>query len=343
MRVVHVVVALAIATTAGAQGAQGAHKLVPVQRYGWASADEGKRPITPAERALSGARLGNVGGIVEGVDGALYVLDNLALKVVVFNRDGSLRRVFGPKGAAPGALDYPRSIALSDAGELFVLEQTLSRITVFDTAGAFKRTITLGIKDPLHLLITHDRVYVDRVGQPGQASVLGYDLKGALVDKLIVPTAEEEAFARAGQAYALARARNGAALIAYPNPGTWSSLSDPGKRFGRAIVANNTIWQHPTDKSVLVAPASMRGFGEMENGTRLIYFMQYDPITFKPPYNAALHYNLAILKSDGTGAETLQMGSEFRHLLAISHDGKELFLAVTAPFPQVIRFRLEGP
>ncbi len=329
-------VVMVLATTAGAQGA---HRLVPIQRYGWKDASGATRPLTAAQKSLGGGMLGNVGGIVEGADGAVYVLDNLNLKVVVFNRDGSLRRVFaGDKGHEFAG---PRSIALSDAGEVFVLDQKLSRIVVFDTAGTFKRVIAVGATNPLHLLVTHDRIYVDRVIEKGQPSVLGFDLKGTLVDKLVVPSAEEEGFARTGEAYALGQMRNGSVAVAYPSPGTWSLLSAPGKRIGKPLVANNRVWQYP-GKEIFALPAGIRGFGEMADGTLLVYFMEYDPASFKPPYKGKVHYRLALMKPDGTLVETLTMTDDVRHILAIARNGKEVLLAVSSPFTQVVRYRLEA-
>lgn len=80
---------------------------------------QGQRDGTGDGRSM----LSRAAAVAESADGALYVLDPGLNKVVVFNRDGTLRRLVAiGMGRGPGELEAPRSIALSDEGELIVLD-----------------------------------------------------------------------------------------------------------------------------------------------------------------------------------------------------------------------------
>jgi hypothetical protein len=73
-------------------GARASLILTEIQRYGWDSMADSTRPLTSTERRSMAGVLADPVRVAEGADGALYVLDRDFRKIVVFNRDGSLRR-----------------------------------------------------------------------------------------------------------------------------------------------------------------------------------------------------------------------------------------------------------
>jgi outer membrane protein assembly factor BamB len=74
----------------------------------------------------------------------VYVLDPGGPRVVAFGAgDGSVAWTFERRGAGPGELRSPTSIARSGAGELFVLDEANQRITVIGADGRYARSIPL--------------------------------------------------------------------------------------------------------------------------------------------------------------------------------------------------------
>lgn len=68
----------------------------------------------------------------------VYVADSGADEIKVF-ADGLFVRRFGTHGRAAGQFDFPVSVALGAAGEIFVADQNNDRVQVFDDSGAFVR------------------------------------------------------------------------------------------------------------------------------------------------------------------------------------------------------------
>jgi hypothetical protein len=321
--------------------AQPAPKLVPVQRYGWEDLSGASRPLTAAERRLSGAMFANVGAVADGPDGALYVLDNQDLKVVVFNPDGTLRRVFaGTKGHGPGEFDRPRDIALTNAGEVYVLDQSLSRIEVFDTSGVYRRTLILGTTSPLFVVPAADRIYVVGPILGARPVVTGFDTAGVARDRLVVPPADMAPFGRAGEAYRIGVTLNGAPVVVFPEPGVWAPLANPAQRMGHALVADNRVRQRP-GRTTYTAPASTRGFGELHDGRFLIYYMEWSPESFATGGQAAVAFKLALLSADGRLAAHIPLPADAGAVFRVTRDGREVLLSFTEPYPHLVRYRIE--
>ncbi|HZD03333.1 MAG TPA: 6-bladed beta-propeller, partial [Longimicrobiales bacterium] len=82
------------------------------------------------------------GGVVDvAVDaaGRLYVLDNLAHEIRVFDAAGRYIRTFSREGRGPGELDVSAALFFSPFGNLWVHDARNQRFTVFDTAGSYLR------------------------------------------------------------------------------------------------------------------------------------------------------------------------------------------------------------
>ncbi len=71
--------------------------------------------------------------------GRIFVLDDQAQEVRVFDSDGSFVRTVGRKGEGPGEFVQAGSVDLSRNGEIWVMGMSQGRVAIFDTAGTFLR------------------------------------------------------------------------------------------------------------------------------------------------------------------------------------------------------------
>jgi DNA-binding beta-propeller fold protein YncE len=67
----------------------------------------------------------------------LYVAELIGDRVSMFDADGNPQGSFGTSGSGPGQFDSPFGIAVNDAGEVFVSDQSNHRIERFDDDGTF--------------------------------------------------------------------------------------------------------------------------------------------------------------------------------------------------------------
>ncbi|HEX2095717.1 MAG TPA: 6-bladed beta-propeller [Longimicrobiaceae bacterium] len=71
--------------------------------------------------------------------GRIFVLDQQAREVRIFDARGRHVRSFGRRGAGPGELERPVALSWGADGELWVVDPGNARFSVFDTTGAFRR------------------------------------------------------------------------------------------------------------------------------------------------------------------------------------------------------------
>lgn len=82
-------------------------------------------------------RLGGPHGLVRSDNGEIFVTENLANRVSVFDAAGGYLRSFGRYGTNPGQLWAPTDVAIGPGGYVYVVEQTGERVSVFSREGAF--------------------------------------------------------------------------------------------------------------------------------------------------------------------------------------------------------------
>lgn len=71
--------------------------------------------------------------------GRIFVLDEQAQEVRVFDSDGSFVRTVGRKGEGPGEFTQAGSVDLSRNGEIWVMGMGEARVSIFDTTGTLLR------------------------------------------------------------------------------------------------------------------------------------------------------------------------------------------------------------
>ncbi|MES2306300.1 MAG: 6-bladed beta-propeller [Gemmatimonadota bacterium] len=316
-------------------------RLSPLQRFGWED-PAGPAGSTPAQRRLDGGMLSNIADLAEGADGALYVLDNRSPKVIVFNRDGTVRRVMGNgKGEGPGEFSRPVSLAVAKNGDLFVADVAQQRISVFAAGGAFTRSFTIASPYVSQIRLVGDRLHlIQYVFRKEAPAVLVYSTSGALLEKKFPPTEEDASFGRTGNGYRAAILRDGQLAIAHFNPGTWSLVESPAHVFGKPLVPGNTV--HEVKASgTWVAPATIRGFGELSEGRYALLFERLRPETVDDPEHPRWDIYLALTRADGTPLGTLKMPEGGRAFL-VSRDGRSIYRSFGDPFVGIDRFRVDS-
>lgn len=145
-------------------------------RFYWERSIHGSADVTAEDknaalrRALTGeTRTGEGMSKPYGVavrNGKLYVGDTVARNVAVFDLNAGKFSRIGTDD--PGSLRMPFGLDLDDAGNLYVLDGTLKRVHVYDSAGKFVRALGADVKwsRPAGLAIdsARKRVYVVDVG-----------------------------------------------------------------------------------------------------------------------------------------------------------------------------------
>ncbi|XP_066299612.1 tripartite motif-containing protein 2-like [Branchiostoma lanceolatum] len=88
--------------------------------------------------------------------GLMFVTDNRAHKVVVFDLEGNLKFSFGKRGPNRGELNGPTGVTLDPAGNVIVANKADGRVQVFGPDGTYLRTVTTTRGAPHGLALTPD-------------------------------------------------------------------------------------------------------------------------------------------------------------------------------------------
>lgn len=127
--------------------------------------------------------------------GRLYVVEGGPLVIKVFDANGAFVRTVGREGAGPG--EFRSALPGVHAGRLIVQDPNLSRLTIFDTSGAYDTSLTSACCHYRPLPVTANGT----VAVPGpnrRPEVSGMFLRftsaGAFIDTVYVPKGGEERF-----------------------------------------------------------------------------------------------------------------------------------------------------
>ena len=89
------------------------------------------------------AAFGSTRSVVVDDAGAIYVLDEQAADVKVFDAAGKHVRTIGRKGQGPGELEFPMTLSLSRAKAELIVQLQSRGLVVFGTDGTFLRRQSL--------------------------------------------------------------------------------------------------------------------------------------------------------------------------------------------------------
>ena len=318
---------------------QEALDVTAVATYGWESLGDSTRRLSEKERRAMGGVLARPNALVEGADGALYVLDRDFRKIVVFNRDGSLRRVIlGGYGEGPGEFVRPRDMSLGPSGHVVVIDESLSRFTVFDTSGRLIRSRAMRVGSPYGVAALGDRYLVLRWYRSGEPVVSVLDTLGAHLGDTLRLTERDYEFSKGGERGKLGMTSMGEVLYAHPTVGRWTSIQT-GVSGGNALVPDMHfgIWKD-RDGETPYTTAGPRGIGRFRDGSTLLYYGAFDTEAMRQR-RIMMTYFLTLFDSRGR-PRTVRVPSEGRGAFATSRTGQDFYLSTEEPFPRVVRYRI---
>ena len=106
------------------------------------------------------------------------------MRIVKFSSEGAFIKTWGKKGAGPGELNDPHSIAFDSAGRLFVADRENQRIQIFDQDGGFIDAWTQ-FGSPSGIFISPDDVLY--VADLAQGIRIGSARDGTLSAHIVAP------------------------------------------------------------------------------------------------------------------------------------------------------------
>ena len=81
----------------------------------------------------------------------IYVLDDKAVQIKIFDKNGELIRIFGSEGQGPGEMQYPFFMQITSKKEVMVFDPLTRRLLFFSMEGKYLRqTSTAKIVNPMH-------------------------------------------------------------------------------------------------------------------------------------------------------------------------------------------------
>jgi len=94
---------------------------------------EGRR-----QREWKADGLSSPGGVAVGSDGTLFVSDEFANRIFKFDAQGKVIGAWGTQGLGAGQLHRPRGLAMTDAGDLLVVDHGNHRCQLFSVDGKYR-------------------------------------------------------------------------------------------------------------------------------------------------------------------------------------------------------------
>ncbi len=136
---------------------RGSHQVLKFSPEGKLLLEIGKKGVAGDNTSIDA--LNGPSDLVFAPNGEIYVSDGESTnaRVVKYSKDGTFLKFWGKKGAGPGELNVPHSIAMDSVGRLYVANRSNKRVEVFDQDGRFLDQIT-SAGTPYGLFMTKDDV-----------------------------------------------------------------------------------------------------------------------------------------------------------------------------------------
>ncbi|HEX6643976.1 MAG TPA: hypothetical protein VF037_04825 [Gemmatimonadales bacterium] len=164
---------------------------------GWADTNGWRIVETGRIAAVDSGESGMVNPRAVAVDGSgrLYVVDGGPLLIKIFDANGAFVRTVGREGAGPG--EFRSALPGVHGSRLVIQDPNLSRLTIFDTSGAYDTSLTSACCHYRQLPVTANGT----VAVPGPNSrqefsgmFLRYTAEGGFLDTAWVPKGGEERY-----------------------------------------------------------------------------------------------------------------------------------------------------
>lgn len=335
-----VLAALPARQDAEAQQPARALRLDRVAVYGWSDLSDTSRPLTPGERSLNGGMLGSVRDVVEGEDGAVWILDNVERKVVIFAPEGALRRVTGGTGAGPGEFSLPSSLSPGEHGEVHVWDPRLARLSTFSGEGLLAGTRTVPFAGGSDPVVEGEWIWFVRALVSPRAAVVKVDIRtGAIVDSFARLDRSEASIAGFGSPGRLARFPGGGGLVyAGPRPVRFRILQ------GSREIQLGTDRYPGREGMILprgtrITPLAVMGVDINSRGEMVMLYSVSE--IMKDGTKTEPEWWVEVMGLDGISRGRHRLDVEGAHAIAWARNG-DLLVGVTDEWPQVWRMRA-GP
>lgn len=343
MRTIQLGLCLVVLTTACTEPAPPPEiKLVTVREYGSVGGFQSPDAGISIEGTADPSALGSVHGIVEGPDGAIYVLDGMNKRVVVFEPDGKFRSEFGGSGEGPGEFGRPGHMAIDKNHDLVVWDAGLGRLSTFALSGEFKGAIQLRNTNFRSMALAGDTAwFVRAVFTPGRYAVFGIDrARGELIDSFAPLDEQQSAISGFGYLGALAAGPSGELVFAGPVP---VQLLIKASRETKAAGSNRFPTAHGTEEEVngnirRTSPVAIRDVTVLPNGEIAVVYEGGLPPSGEGPKTNWLE----LFDGSGKSLGRTDLGEGFFTRLSATRDG-HLLLGATVDVPLVWRLRIEWP
>jgi tripartite motif-containing protein 71 len=118
-----------------------------------------------------------------GPNGSVYLVDGVNNRVIVLDRDGRVKFIFGQAGTGQGEFAHPLGIDISKEGLVYIADSGNHRVQVFDGNGKFLRLFRVKSgpqerpSDPVDVLVADFKDYV-YVSDNDNHKIGVYDTKG---------------------------------------------------------------------------------------------------------------------------------------------------------------------
>jgi hypothetical protein len=325
-------------------GSAKGYALRQVASYGWEDMVSSPGMTPTDERAVGGvlARIADLTMDIHATE--LYVLDGEFKKVVVFRLDGSFKRaILGGYGKGPGEFVRPRSIAFVFPEEFAVLDQGNARVSFFSSHGSFVRSFNVPYAQPLQIVAHNDIIYLRRAAQRGRPAVIHLRTTGATIDSSFVIDDRNAQFTEYGELGRLAMDGSGNVIYAHPTVGRWSVLTADTWGVPRGIdlfPKERGRVQKVRGVEVRMAYVSVRGFADLRDGTKLLLAGSFGQLPQDPNKAVEQRAYLMVFGAKGEYRGYLQLPEGHTGPMSVGPGEADFFIAVTDPFPRVIRYSL---
>ncbi len=325
-----------------AQG-MGANRIIkyemrPVQTFGELQTNTAPG-LTPKEVRAGGPVLADISGLALDDVHHLYVLDSDYHKIAVFDSTGQIKKVIlGGFGEGPGEFTNASSLARGPDGSLYVLDSN-QRISVFSKQGAFIGTfVPRGGRAKTIVLTNSGEIWLGLFFNSGQYAALQTDTTGRTLRYAFRVNDRDKLFSEYGESGRINNSPSGV-IFASGAPGTWiSRQGDREVRLGfEAYPSNRPYMDQASGGPIHMVTAGTRNvFALGRDRIAVVYYRLMNDMktlrTFIDVFRVSGEY---------LGSALVPIEGKTRASLA-TPDGTHIYVAMSLPFPRVVKYRLIG-
>jgi hypothetical protein len=256
------------------------------QRYGWSDLKDSTRGLTETERMHSAGVIGRTAAIAEDKDGRVFVLDGDLKKIVIFDRDGTFRALIpGGYGRGPGEFVSARALALGPPGSVFVLDESLLRVTEFSIdSGTYRRDFRVPVSNPTQMRYSDGKLYILRPAAEAadRRAITILDAETGSAQGSAALFAEQDRNLTAFGGFGMLGATpDQQVLVAMPAPSRWMAITDTSETVygdhlfpaSRGLFTRRLRRNGETGPTVRSVPEQGLGVAGMVDGRTVVYYM----------------------------------------------------------------------